>query len=208
MTGTWIWLTAACMYALFRGWYDNWRGPLTPAEVEAFMEKAKALGSDSNNDLAIFHKFLEQDDGREFIMLNLVRIAPGLIPDPETGKPTSGMELLNRYTRPFMRRLIARGGHPTIVARKVGGYFDAWRVEADPGWSVMGYMRYRSRRDVATLAIDPFFVGIHKFKLAGTAETFSFPTQPILTLHVSPRIWLGLLIALIAALTHLHLLSG
>ncbi len=35
MTAVWIWVGAALAYLLFRAWYDNWRGPLTAAEVDA-----------------------------------------------------------------------------------------------------------------------------------------------------------------------------
>lgn len=208
MMGLEIWLGAAAAYILFRLWYDNWRGPLTAAEVDAFMAKAEALGAGANNDLGTLRKFLSEDDGREFVMLNLVKVVPGEVPHPDTGKPTPGRVLLNRYSSPFMRRLFLRGGHPALVARKIGGYFDAWRVAPDPGWTIMGYMRYRSRRDMAHLAIDPYFQTIHKFKIAGTAGTFSFPTRPMITLMVGPRIWLFLVLALAAALAHLAVLSG
>ena len=33
----WAWLIAIAMYALFRLWYDNWRGPLSRQEIETFM---------------------------------------------------------------------------------------------------------------------------------------------------------------------------
>jgi hypothetical protein len=42
MTSIWILSAAAIAYLVFRAWYDNWRGPLTPSEVDAFMAKAKA----------------------------------------------------------------------------------------------------------------------------------------------------------------------
>ena len=197
------WLPAVAAYVLFLLWYQNWRGPLTRAEIDAFMAEARVQDAGKTNDLDIVRAFLEKDDGREFVMLNLVRIAPGMVADPETGAPTPGRVLMNRYSTPFIKRLILRGGHPAIVARKVGGYVDAWHVAPDPGWTIMGYMRYRSRRDMAKLAFDPRFRDIHKFKIAGTAETFSFPTQPMLTLFVGPRIWVPLALALMAAVANL-----
>lgn len=203
-----FWLVALIAYGLFRAWYDNWRGALKPAEIERFMAAFAARGAGDHNDLSIVRAFLEEDDGREFMMVNLVKIAPGSPPDPDTGAPTPGAVLMARYSKPFMRALFARGGHPAIVARKVGGYVDAWAVPPDPGWTVMGYMRYRSRRDMAALASDPRFHAIHKFKIAGTAETFSFPSQPMLRLFVGPRIYVALALALLAALAHLAWLSA
>ena len=43
MSALWIWLAAALVYAAFRLWYDNWRGPLRPEEIERFL-----AGEDSN----------------------------------------------------------------------------------------------------------------------------------------------------------------
>ena len=40
----------------------------------------------------------------------------------------------------------------SLAARKVGGFFDTWGMEDRPEWSFIGYMRYRSRRDLAILA--------------------------------------------------------
>lgn len=200
-----VWLPALLIYAAFLIWYINWRGRVTPAEIHALMQRLEASGAGENgrNALQTMRAFLEADDGREFFMLNLVRVSPGKVADPVTGEQRAARAVLEDYTKVFMPALFARGGHPTIVARKAGGYFDAWGVEADPGWSIVGYMRYRSRRDLALLASDPRFGGAHDFKFASIPNTFSFPTQPQLMALQSPRIWVGLLLALIAALAQI-----
>ncbi|MFN4355486.1 hypothetical protein [Parvibaculum sp.] len=205
--GIWIWGIAALAAIAFLGWYRNWRGPLSKDEIERYMATAIEMhGANEFNDFDIVRRFLEADDGREFVMLNLVRLAPGEVADPETGAPTRSGKLMQRYSRPFMQALIRRGGHPAMVARKVGGYVDAWRVPPDPGWTIVGFMRYRSRRDMIELVVDPRFSSSHAFKFAATAETFSFPTQPVLRLYPSPVLWAPLLLALIAALAHLAIL--
>ena len=102
--------------------------------------------------------------------------------------------------------LLRRGGVPALHAVKIGGYFDAWKVPPDPGWSLIGLMRYRSRRDMAALAIDPRFTQSHPFKAAALEETFSFPTAPRFALLVGPRVWVGLVVALAAALLQLVLI--
>jgi hypothetical protein len=157
--------------------------------------------------MPVVQQFLEADDGREFFMLNLVKVHAGEVPDPVTGKPVRGAKLMSRYANPFMLRLFLRGGHPALAARPVGGYVDAWNAAPNPGWTVVGYMRYRSRRDMMLLAGHPAFREIHPFKMAATATTFSFPTRPFLMLLVGPRVWVGLVIALGAALTQIALMS-
>jgi hypothetical protein len=203
MSALWIWLAAALVYAAFRLWYDNWRGPLRPEEVERFVAAVRGTSSGELNDLDVLRAFLESDDGREFYMLNLVRIAPGDVPHPKTGAPTSPVKLVREYIAGFLPTLIRHGGHPAFQARKVGGYIDAWNNAPDPGWSIVGMMRYRSRRDMALLATDPRFTAAHPFKAAAIPVTFSFPTAPAPGLLLGPRVWVALVLALVAALTQL-----
>jgi hypothetical protein len=205
-SGFWVWGVALLATVLFFGWYVSWRGPLSAEEVDRYVERMRTVHGDERNDLDTMRRFLEKDDGGEFVMLNLVKIVPGEVADPVTGEPSTGGKLLGKYTSVFMRALLARGGHPAIVSRKAGGYFDAWRVSPDPGWTVVGFMRYRSRRDMVELALDPRFASAHQFKFAATAETFSFPTKPVLRAYISPHLWVPLGFALLAALAQIAIL--
>lgn len=199
----WVWPVALALYAAFRLWYDNWRGPLSTTEVDAFMAEAARTKLHEYSDPAVVRAFLEADDGREFIMSNLVRVHPGEVPHPATGVPVRGLALLQDYGRRFVKVLLRHGGHPMLVMRKVGGYVDSWNTPADPGWHVVGAMRYRSRRDMMKLVINPALRDVHPLKTAGTAMTFSFPAQAVLGLALSPRSWVALVLALAAALAHL-----
>ena len=203
MSGIWIWLVALLLYGAFRLWYDNWRGPLTPAEVEHYMSRLSGSASAEHTDLPTIRAFLEQDDGREFVMLNVVRVHPGSVRHPATGGDAPARTVLQDYFKNFARVLLRQGGHPAYAARPVGGYVDSWNAPPDPGWNMVGLMRYRSRRDMVILATDPRFLNAHAFKIAAIDVTFSFPTAPMLMLFVSPRVWVGLLLALLAALAHL-----
>jgi len=207
MNALWIWLAASATYLGFRVWYDGLRGPLRPEEIEAYLQRIETSDFTDTNDLESLRSFMEEDDGREFIMLNLVRLNPEPAPHPETGELTSATKLLREYLGTFVPQLVRRAGHPLLQARKVGGYVDAWNVEPDPGWSFMGYMRYRSRRDLAELATAPAFLAAHPFKAAAMPNTFSFPTKPMLSLYAGPRVWVGLVLALVAAVIHLVMLG-
>ncbi len=203
MTPAWlIWGAALALYVLFRLWYDNWRGPLSQAEIDEFLAEVKGKYS-GGNDPAVLRAFLEADDGKEFVMLNLVKIEPGMVTDPGTGQPIEGRAAMRRYSDPFVRALLRKGGHPGMVGAKVGPYVDAWNVEADPGWSIFGLMRYRSRRDMIAMVRDPRFAEIHPYKLLGIPTTFSFPTQRQVSVYMGPRVWVALVLALAAALVQL-----
>lgn len=200
-----IWLFALLAYAGFRLWYDGWRGKLSKDEIDRYVEALRATPGAEVNDLGTLRRFFEADDGREFYMLNLVKIAPGEVPHPKTGAPTRAGALMREYIRGFMPVLLRRGGHPALQAAKIGGYIDAWNVPPDPGWTIVGLMRYRSRRDMAALATDPRFTDAHPFKLAAIPVTASFPTRPSFALLLGPRVWVALVLALLAALLQLAL---
>jgi len=201
------WVAALALYLGFRLVYDGTGRRLSAAEIEAFVAHVGPRADATGNDLAVLRAFLEADDGREFIMCNLDRTRDGQVTDPDSGESASGQEWLRRYSDPFVRALMRRGGHPVYVGRKVGGYVDAWNAAPDPGWTLLGTMRYRSRRDMVALVMDPAFHAAHPAKLLGIDATFSFPTQRMIAFYASPRVTVGLALALVAALCHIALLT-
>ena len=208
MAGFWVWGVALLGYALFLSWYVNWRGPLSKAEIDRLMARmlANNVGHGDQDETPVMRRFLEADDGREFFMLNVIRMADGDVADPATGKMRPAREVMSGYTRMFMPALFARGGHPALAARRIGGMVDTWGLKEVPEWSMMGYIRYRSRRDVAHLVCNPRFGGAHASKFAAMPQTFNFPTRPRIMTLASPRIWVGLSMALAAALAQIALL--
>jgi len=196
----WVWTGVAVLYLIFALWYFNWKGPLTPDEVQHFSNQFAENSRQSPTDPEVLRQFMEEDDGKEFIMLNLVRFHEGKVAHPETGELMSGPELIQGYFGPFSKALFKRGGHPVILARKKGGYIDSWNSAADEGFHIVGTMRYRSRRDLLMLASDPRFKDSHKFKLAAIDGTTSFPVQKQLSAYLTPKIWVPLLLILIASL--------
>ena len=203
MAPLWIWLGALGFYALFSFWYVNWSGPLTLEEVDGFMDRLEARAEEATPErLAVVRRFLENDDGKEFFMANLVRLPKEPVADPNTGELRPAPEVLREYTGPFMRKLFGRAGHPAFFARAAGGYVEHWGVEADPGWSFVGMVRYRSRRDMAELAAHPSFGPIHAYKLVAMTHTLAFPATPGMAFF-GPRVWLALLLGLVAAIVHI-----
>ena len=206
MTAVAIWGTALLLYGLFWLWYVGLPRPLTPAEIDAQMARIPAASLDVTADqLATMRRFLEQDDGREFHMLNVVKVRPGEVVAPGGGEPRRARGVLDGYSRHFMPALFRRAGHPAYFGRAAGGELERWGVEPDPGWSFAAAIRYRSRRDMIALVTDPRFADAHAFKRAAIESTFAFPTAPGFV-TVGPRVWVGLVLALLAALGHLGFL--
>ena len=92
-----IWVTALLSYGIFRLWYDNWSGPLKPAEIDAFLAQVAGRFEGTGNRADVMRAFLEADDGREFVMLNLVKAQMEQVEDPTTWQMVQGFDLLKRY---------------------------------------------------------------------------------------------------------------
>ena len=203
-----VWAIALIFYGVFLLWYDNWDGPLTAAQIEEYTKRLEARGGTPDAERrAALRAFLEADDGGEFFMLNLIRVPEGDVVDPGSGEPKPASEVLAVYTDYVMPQIFRRGGHPAFAGPAAGGYLDDWAVEPDPGWTFAGVIRYRSRRDLMEMAVDPSFDAKHAYKIAGMANTLAFPVAPAL-FFVGPRAWLALALALLASLAQLLLRRG
>lgn len=80
---------------IFSLWYFNWSGPITAGEVDEFMEVFNNAEGSQHTDAEVFRKLLEQDDGGEFLMLNLVQLHDSDVAHPITGEQMPAMRLLN-----------------------------------------------------------------------------------------------------------------
>src|SRR5262245_7443674 len=127
MSPIWIWIAAAAGYAAFSLWYWNWRGPLSRAEIDAGLAALEQTGNHDPEVLATMRGFLESDDGREFLMLNLLRLQPGPVTPPGGGPARPAAELVQEYSRPFLGALLRRAGHPALMGRAAApGYLEQW----------------------------------------------------------------------------------
>jgi len=203
MTSVWkIWIVVPIVYGFFSLWYFNWGGPITASEIDSFMADFDKAEGSKHTDAQTFRTFLEQDDGGEFVMLNLVELHGDEVDHPVSGEPVNASHVINEYFVPFSLALFKRGGHPVFQARTAGGSIDSWNAEQNIGFGTTAMMRYRSRRDLVELVIDPAFAGGHIYKLAAIERTISYPTKMVFSAHLRPPIAVLLVLLLLASLAH------
>ena len=190
-----IWLIALSLYALFWLWYCGVKGRLSKHEVEIFISSFEAKGL-SESALLNIREFLEQDDGREFFMVNLLEIKS---PKRESQK------LLMGYFKKFMSGMIPRGGHPLFLAKAAAKNIENLNCEHADDWSSVGIIRYRSRRDFAQIVLKTFGSEHHSDKLLSLKKTLAFPSTTTLFFG-SPKIIIALVLGLAAAVTQVWLL--
>ncbi len=195
-----IWILVPILYGLFSLWYFNWSGPIAAAEIEPFMAAFDKAEGSQHTDAQVFRRFLQEDDGGEFVMLNLVELHKGDVAHPLSGEAVSASNLLGEYFGPFSLALFKRGGHPVFQARTVGGNIDSWNAENNVGFGATAMMRYKSRRDLVELVVDSAFADAHLYKLAAIERTISYPTRIMLSTSLRPPIVVLLVLILLASL--------
>ena len=188
-----LWAILAALYLGFRLWYDGGGGPLTPEEVQHYVARFEARGVDPAR-VEKLREFLASDTGSDFVMANFIHFAEG--PDAQQD--------LDRYMAHMVPELFARACHPVLGGPVVARALDYWGIEDGERWSMVGLVRYRSRRDIIEIAANPAFADAHQFKSAAMSQTIAIPLEPFLMLG-SPRWLVGGVLLTLGALLQLAL---
>lgn len=112
----------------------------------------------------------------------------------------SASDLVGEYFGPFAVSLFKRGGHPVFQARTIGGNIDSWNADHNVGFGATAMMRYKSRRDIAELILDPAFADAHIYKLASIDRTISYPTRIMMSTALQPPSAVLVVLILLASL--------
>lgn len=195
MSAAIIWTAAVLAYALFWLWYVGFQKKVTPDDVEATMRLFNDDEGWTNEQKEHLRKFLLADDGKDFVMVNLLHLRS---PKREARKN------LATYQKIFLGALLRRAGHPVMIANAASGNVEDVACNHFDNWGAAGMIRYRSRRDL--MEILPATVGSkhHNLKLSSLEKTFAFPASPWF-IAGGPRVVVALAVALVAALTQITL---
>ncbi len=179
------------LYVLFWGWYTGRQKPLSQQEIEHYLQKLTKMESDEIV-LNRIQEFMRSDTGKSFVMVNLLYL--------QDTKPNEepASEILQKYSNVFLKKLLRRAGHPIGIGDVAGEAVELWGLKDDAKWTNVGLVRYRSRRDMIEMVIDPIFAEIHPFKQQALQKTIAVPVSPWFSLS-DLRLLLGL-IAIIAVL--------
>lgn len=172
-----LWSILAALYLGFRLWYDGGGGPLSPEEVQRYVGLLEARGVEPAR-VEKLREFLASDTGSDFVMANFIQFDE---------RPEAQQDL-DRYMAHMYPELFQRACHPVLGGPVVARALDYWGLENGERWSMVGLVRYRSRRDIMEIATNPAFADAHQYKTAAMAQTIAVPVEPFLMLG-SPR-WL------------------
>jgi|TARA_B100000315_G_scaffold203199_1_gene196196 hypothetical protein len=200
---SWVWLAPALFYLIFFSWYTNLKGPLSPEEINHFVDILEANGSTPDRIVEI-KRFMEEDDGKHFYMMNLLDLTDNPPELPATGADASSAELMTHYMEYMSPALFSRACHPAFFGRVVADALDLSGIENAESWDQAALYRYRSRRDMIAIATNPKFLERHDYKIASLEKTIASPVKPLFFLG-DLRFTLGLILfALVSILNSIY----
>jgi hypothetical protein len=169
------------LFALFLAWYGGRGRPLDAVETTSYLTQlAACCRTDQDREvLEQVRELVARDDGREFVMQNLVRYRAKAAYPPGYDFNDSPRDADRRYGRAIIRPLLRQGSHPVFIARRSGRFIEP---EGADQWHYVALVRYRSRRDFLrfALAIEHQDIAVHKW--AAIETTHVFPVAPLVSL--------------------------
>ena len=213
-------LILVTIYTCFFFWYTDMGGKLSEDEIQDFLIKYDqnlrnvGLSSDPEDNFYIsselrkdfLRKFMEQDTGRQFIMMNSIEMNKN--PEDVVGANSgeSADQLMSRYMEHMWPNLLKRASHPIFVGYAIWESIDLVGIEGAETWDQAALMRYKSRRAFMEIVTHPDMKGRHAFKIAALQKTIAFPVESI-GYYSDLRVILGMLILIIGLLFQLFFVS-
>jgi len=193
-----LWLIPGLLYAVFVFWYTDFGGPLSDAEVDAFVKRMTDNGL-SPERVQYYATFLRNDTGRQFLMVN--NLDMNADPPAVEGAPADADAdtLMDLYMQHMIPELFSRASHPVVMGPAVFTAIDVSGIEGAEQWTDAALFRYRSRRTLMEIIGNPDILGPHELKLAALEKTIAYPIEPRFYLG-DPRLLLGLALVALTAL--------
>ena len=209
------WLILGSVYIVFFFWYTDIEGALSQEEIQGFLNKHEQNIIDNRLStnleelqlrMDFLRRFMEEDSGRQFIMVNNIEMDPdpGDVPGANSGE--SADELLSRYMEHMWPNLLKRASHPIFGGNAIWQSMDLVGIEGAETWDQMALMRYKSRRAFMEIITHPNMMDRHDFKVAAMQKTIAYPVEPF-AYFSDLRIILGMLIVIIGLSIQLILIS-
>jgi hypothetical protein len=189
-------LPLAALYVAFLLWYGGRGKPMSRDEIERLLAplRERARDEHARSHLADVERLVARDDGREFVMHNVIRYRKKALYPPGYDYGESAPAADRRYGKAIVPYLLRYGSLPVFIARRSGDFVEPAGVDR---WDVVAMVRYRSLRDFLRFAnaITEDRITVHKW--AAIENTQIFPVQPLVSL-IFVRGAVGALFALIA----------
>jgi hypothetical protein len=199
-----VWISLLVIYSSFFIWYTDLGGKLTDDEIEYYANKFESNALKDGRVLEprikeLLQKFMEEDSGKQFIMVNVIDMSENpRFPDGTVSDESSDV-LMNEYMEHMYVELFKRASHPAYFGNAVNGSMDIVGIENAEVWERAILVRYKSRRSFLEIVTHPDMNSKHKYKIAALEKTIAFPVENQFYLG-DPRLLLGFILLIIGLL--------
>lgn len=180
----WLWAGGFIVYAVFWIWYTPWGGPLSQAEIDRHFDAITQQARDTGNEELLeanrdridgMRRFLESDDGKSFIMVNLMDEVEGAVELVDGSAAPDAEAALSTYRGYMLPRLLSRASHPVLVGNGVAFAFTLNDTSGASEWDSVALVRYRSRRDFLAITGTMSFRQSFQYKASALDRTIAQP---------------------------------
>ena len=176
-----IWIPLIATYLIFFVWYTNLSGPLSDQEIAAYKEMYEESNRDSNQWERAF-KFMSEDDGKDFYMVNFLDSNESPRTMEATGEGATWEDLSAHYMAYMWPQLFKRASHPVFFSYVLNPALDIVAAQGMEEWDIVAIFRYRSRRDLFEIGLNPIFEERHEYKIESLDKTIAIPVEtPFIT---------------------------
>lgn len=199
------WITIALpllvVYVVLVVWWGGNGKPMTQDEKDAALRALQTTDDSDHTRAAVqeVRELLASDDGKEFVMQNLVRYRPKALYPAGYHYSDDPREADKRYGKSIVWPLLRNGNLLLFIGRRTGNFVVPEGADA---WHYVAMVRYRSRRDFVRFAIDANQAEKFVHKWAAIEKTHIFPVKPVVNLFVV-RTLVALLLLSLGLLIHL-----
>ena len=171
------WYFFILFYVFFFIWYTNLSGPLNDKEIKFFMKVISERAVNDEQRIERLRKFMEEDDGKDFFMVNFLDYNDTPETMPATGKGASSSNLMNYYMEYMYPEMFKRASHPVFFAKVFFPAMDIVSAEGMEDWDNVALVRYRSRKDMLQIGLNPIFDERHPYKIEALDKTIAIPVE-------------------------------
>lgn len=199
-----ILVCCSLLYLLFLLWYGGRGSPMSAAEVETLLERVRQNAEAAAAPFALdllpsLREVAKDDDGREFVLVNLIRYRTKAVYPPGWDYGDDPHAADGRYNRAVVPLLLKRACIPVFVGRSAGRFL---APNGSEPWDCVALVRYRSRRDFLGLCTDLAKDRADVHKWAAIDATQVFPVDARLSL-IMIRVVIALALGLVVLLVFL-----
>ena len=172
------WIISLLLYFGFFVWYTNLSGPLSEEEIDLVIKRMdKGETTISEVDRSNFIKFLRNDDGGDFYMVNFLDLNENPPIMEKTGESATATDLLDYYMEYMYPELFISASHPVFAGNVSANAIDHLGAEETKEWDRTAIMRYRSIRDMLEIGSNEIFSERHEYKINALIKTIAIPVS-------------------------------